>query len=90
MSAGFNFSRDDVSYLRSDSGTAALQAVAGFAWTESSRVADIAAVRARFADRSPALVETTLLRRRAAAKFAGLRDVSGWLFTDEALQQASV
>ncbi len=34
------------------------------------------------------MVETTLLRRRAAAKFAGV-DVSGWLFTDEALQQAT-
>jgi predicted RNA methylase len=32
------------------------------------------------------LVETTLLRRRAAAKFA---DPSVWLFTDEALQQAT-
>jgi hypothetical protein len=35
------------------------------------------------------LVETTLLRRRAAAKLAELGDVSNWLFTDEALQQAS-
>ena len=32
------------------------------------------------------LVETTLLRRKAVAKFA---DPSGWLFTDEALQQAT-
>jgi hypothetical protein len=32
------------------------------------------------------LVETTLLRRRATAKFA---DPSRWLFTDEALQQAT-
>lgn len=34
-------------------------------------------------------METTLLRRKAATKFAGLADVSGWLFTDEALQQAT-
>jgi hypothetical protein len=34
-------------------------------------------------------VETTLLRRKAATKFAGLADVSGWLLTDEALQQAT-
>ncbi len=34
-------------------------------------------------------METTLLRRRAAAKLAGLGPVSGWLLTDEALQQAS-
>jgi len=35
------------------------------------------------------LVETTLLRRRAADKLGGLGDVSRWLFTDEALQQAT-
>lgn len=29
------------------------------------------------------------MRRRAAVKLAGLADVSGWLFTDEALQQAT-
>ncbi len=34
-------------------------------------------------------METTLLRRRAAVKLAGLGDLSGWLFTDEALQQAT-
>jgi hypothetical protein len=49
-------------------------------------VTDIASVRASFGDRAGALVETTLLRRKAAAKFA---DPSGWLFTDEALQQAT-
>lgn len=46
-------------------------------------------LRRRFADRVPALVETTLLRRRAAVKLAQLPGASGWLFTDEALQQAS-
>ncbi|KLO29395.1 SAM-dependent methyltransferase [Mycolicibacter heraklionensis] len=35
------------------------------------------------------MVETVLLRRRAAAKLAELAETSGWLFTDEALQQAS-
>ncbi len=49
-------------------------------------MADIAAIRARFGDRAPVLVETVLLRRRAAAKFA---DPSDWLFTDDALQQAT-
>lgn len=46
-------------------------------------------MRARFSDRAPVLVETTLLRRRATAKLAGLGDVSNWLFTDDALQQAT-
>ncbi len=34
------------------------------------------------------LVETVQLRRKAVTKFAGI-DVSDWLFTDEALQQAT-
>jgi hypothetical protein len=49
-------------------------------------------VRARFGDRAPVLVETTLLRRRAAGKLGALGPkfrVSNWLFTDEALQQAT-
>lgn len=89
LNGGFRFSRDDVSYLRSESGAAALHVVAGFALTEATRLADVAAARVRFGERAPALVETTLLRRRAAAKLAGLCEVSNWLFTDEALQQAS-
>lgn len=58
--------------------------VAAFELTD--RVADVAAIRARFGDRTPALVETVLLRRRAVDK---LPDAADWLFTDEALQQAS-
>ena len=56
--------------------------------TEASLLADVAAVRQRYGARTTALVQTTLLRRRAAAKFAGM-DTSDWLFTDEALQQAT-
>lgn len=80
--------RDDVAYLTGDAGTAALAEVARRPFTDTSLVADVAAVRDRYGDHSAALVETTRLRRKAAAKFAGL-DVSGWLFTDEALQQAT-
>ena len=47
---------------------------------------DIASARERFGDHAGVLVETTLLRRRATAKFV---DPSGWLFTVEALQQAT-
>lgn len=67
----------------------ALHEVAGFELTDTTRIADIAAVRARFGDRTPVLVETTLLRRRAVDKLGELCDVSNWLFTDEALQQAT-
>jgi THUMP domain-like len=60
--------------------------VAAYALTETTRVADIAAIRKQFGDRTPALVETVLLRRRAADKLPGTGE---WLFTDEALQQAT-
>jgi hypothetical protein len=86
---GLRFNPDDVFYLRSEPGAAALRAVAEFALTDATRIADTAAVRSRFGDRAPVLVETTLLRRRAAAKLVGLPGVSSWLFTDEALQQAT-
>jgi hypothetical protein len=56
------------------------------ALTAATLVSDIASARTRFGDRAAILVETVQLRRRAAAKFA---DASGWLFTDEALQQAT-
>ena len=68
VSVGLAFSTDDVRYLRSESGAVALAAVAGFGLTDATRVADTAAARARFGDRAPVLVETTLLRRRAADK----------------------
>ncbi len=87
-SRAIRFSVDDVSYLTSDAGAEALAAVGEFELAERTRVADVAAARTRFGDRAPALVETTLLRRRAAEKLGEL-DGSGWLFTDEALQQAT-
>ncbi|MCW2629914.1 MAG: hypothetical protein JWR48_6636 [Mycobacterium sp.] len=62
--------------------------MAGYRLTDATLIADIATLRARFGDRAPALVETTLLRRRAATKFDPW-NVSHWLFTDEALQQAT-
>ncbi|KWX67700.1 SAM-dependent methyltransferase [Mycobacterium sp. NAZ190054] len=54
--------------------------------TDASLVSDIASARTRFGDRTAVLVETVKLRRRAAAKFP---DASEWLFTDDALQQAT-
>lgn len=81
-----DFTVDDVGYLRSAAGAQALREVAGYRLTDATLVNDISSVRTAFGDRSAVLVETTLLRRRAAAKFA---DPSAWLFTDEALQQAT-
>jgi hypothetical protein len=72
--------------LRSAEGVQALREVAGYRLSDATLVSDIASVRKAFGDRAAVLVETTLLRRRAAAKFD---EPSAWLFTDEALQQAT-
>ncbi len=75
-----------MAYLCSEAGAQALSRVDGFQLTDATRVSDIASIRRQFGDRAPPLVETVLLRRRARAKFA---DPSKWLFTDDALQQAT-
>ncbi|WP_396921569.1 class I SAM-dependent methyltransferase [Mycolicibacterium sp.] len=80
------FSPADVVYLTSAAGAQALDQVAERHLSSASLVGDIAALRAQFGERAAILVETVQLRRRAAAKFD---DPSGWLFTDEALQQAT-
>jgi hypothetical protein len=54
--------------------------------TDATLVADVDSARRRFGHRAAVLVETTRLRRKAAAKFGDAHD---WLFTDEALQQAT-
>jgi hypothetical protein len=80
------FTLDDVAYLDGDDGTRALAEVAIYGLTDATRISDIASARARFGDRATVLIETVLLRRRAATKFT---DPSAWLFTDEALQQST-
>jgi hypothetical protein len=81
------FGLDDVAYLASGEGSAALAVVQALPMTD--RVGEIARLREQFGDRTPVLVETVLLRRRADAKLAELPGARNWLFTDEALQQAS-
>ncbi|MDF2829683.1 MAG: SAM-dependent methyltransferase [Mycobacterium sp.] len=81
-----HFTLDDVAYLSGDDGRAALEAVSSLGLTDATRVADIGSVRTRFGDRTAVLVETVLLRRRAAAKFS---EPGAWLLTDEAMQQAT-
>ncbi len=73
-------------YLRSPAGRLALREVAGLRLADSTLIADISSVRALFGERAGVLVETVRLRRKATAK---LPDASGWLFTDDALQQAT-
>lgn len=55
--------------------------------TTAGRLDDVRRARAVAGERFAAVLETVLLRRRAAAK---LRDPQRWLLTDAALQQASV
>ncbi|WP_280426824.1 THUMP-like domain-containing protein [Nocardia carnea] len=83
---GYGFSAADIAYLASPPGAAALAEVAELPLTAASQLHDVAAARRAYGDRAPALIETVRLRRRAAAKLSGAQD---WLFTDDALQQAT-
>ncbi len=86
---GYPFDGDDVAYLRSPAGRDGLAETARHALSPATRLADVAAIRAGHGDHAGALIETVLLRRRAAARLAGLPGSAKWLFTAEALQQAS-
>ncbi|PBJ00867.1 hypothetical protein BKP42_10190 [Rhodococcus erythropolis] len=83
---GYDFTLGDVDYLGSDSGVAALAEVDQLELSTRTRLADIGRARTRFGDHMPALVDTVLLRRKAAAKLPGSDQ---WLFTDDAMQQAT-
>ncbi|SDD77448.1 THUMP-like domain-containing protein [Rhodococcus tukisamuensis] len=83
---GYDFTTEDVRYLRSSDGAAALAEVDQLELSTRTHLADIGRVRTRFGDRSGALVETVLLRRRAVGK---LDEPAHWLLTDDALQQAT-
>lgn len=82
----YRFSRADIEYLGGAAGRAALAEVGVLSLSTSSLLGDLERVRRGHGDRAAALVETVRLRRRATAKLAGAQD---WLFTDEALQQAT-
>lgn len=82
---GYNFTLDDVRWLSSPEGTQALAEVDTLELSTRTHLADIGGVRARFGAAGAALVETVLLRRKAAQKLAG----AGWLLTDDAMQQAT-
>ncbi|WP_433525478.1 THUMP-like domain-containing protein [Nocardia pseudovaccinii] len=83
---GYRFGREDVVFLGSAAGRAALAEVDRLELTPATHLRDVERVRREFGERSAALVETVRLRRRAAAK---LVDAGQWLFTDDALQQAT-
>ena len=77
---------DDVDFLASSTGAAALAHAGTLALTPASRMVDVAAVRALAGGYGAAVLETALLRRRAVGK---LDEPQRWLLSDEALQQAT-
>ncbi|MGO4612636.1 class I SAM-dependent methyltransferase [Nocardia sp. 2YAB30] len=83
---GYGFRRADVAFLGSAAGAAALAEVDRLELTSATHLRDLERVRRDHGAWAAALVETVRLRRRAAAKLA---DAVEWLFTDDALQQAT-
>lgn len=83
---GYGFSREDVDFLGGAAGRAALAEVDGLELTPATHLRDLEQVRRRYAASAAALVDTVRLRRRAARK---LLDARQWLFTDDAMQQAT-
>jgi hypothetical protein len=78
----YAFSLDDVAFLRSAEGARALAECDAL---DATRIADIEAARRIAGERAAAVVETVVLRRKAQVKL----DAEGWLFTGDAVQQAS-
>ncbi|GEM31945.1 putative S-adenosylmethionine-dependent methyltransferase [Nocardia neocaledoniensis NBRC 108232] len=83
---GYRFGRDDVAFLGSAAGRAALAEVDRLELTTATHLRDIERVRRSHAEHAAALIETVRLRRKAAAKLSAAAE---WLFTDDALQQAT-
>jgi hypothetical protein len=83
---GYRFGRDDVAYLGSAAGRAALAEVDRLELTTATHLRDIEQVRRSHGALAPALIETVRLRRKAVVKLPAAGE---WLFTDDALQQAT-
>ncbi|MBK1786065.1 THUMP-like domain-containing protein [Prauserella cavernicola] len=85
----YAFSLDDVAFLRSEQGERAVAACAELPLTDATRIADVGTARRLVGERYAAALETVVLRRKAVSKLAGLPGADRWLFTGDALQQAS-
>lgn len=81
----FAFSLDDVAFLRSAEGVRALAECDALSLTDKTRIADVEAARRIAGERAAVVLETVVLRRKAQVKL----EAEGWLFTGDALQQAS-
>lgn len=84
---GYSFDVDDVAFLRSAAGSEAVAELSRRSLSASSRMADVAAARKLVGARhAAAALETAVLRGKAQSKLDG---AGRWLFTDDALQQAT-
>lgn len=83
---GYRFGCDDVAFLGSAAGRAALAEVDRLELTPATHLRDIEQVRRSHGDSAPALIETVRLRRKAVVKLPAAGE---WLFTDDSLQQAT-
>jgi len=83
----YGFSLNDVRYLSSAAGTGALAAATTLTLSDATLLTDVSTAKTFAGDRAAAVIETLRLRRRAVAKLG--ERAAAWLFTDEALQQAS-
>jgi hypothetical protein len=83
----YEFSLEDVAFLTSDAGAQALRAASGLALTDETLLSDLTRLRTPARGRPAPVAETMRLRRRAGSRWGA--GFSEWLFTDEALQQAS-
>lgn len=87
---GYAFTLADVAFLASPDGADALAWTVTLRLEPASRLADVAAVRALVGpQRAAAVLETAVLRRRAAVKLSAVDGPGGWLLTEEALAQAT-
>lgn len=83
----YSFTLADVEFLRSVAGKAALGECAAVSLRPGDRIGAVASARRIAGERyAAAVLETLVLRDKAAAK---VDDPSDWLFTGDALQQAS-
>lgn len=87
---GYQFTAGDVAFLRGESGAEALGGADRLPLTDASLLADLTTLRRLDTSYAAAIAETVRLRRRAASRWASAGiDWTAWLFTDQALQQAS-
>lgn len=83
---GYEFSIDDVAFLRSRYGEKALQVAAEFTLSPETLLREMPELRARYGDRTAAVIEAVRVRRKAVGK---LDAAATLLASDVALQQAT-